>query len=390
MTYICKEPKFTWAQIFLFFTLISIIGCSNKVELNNIYDSSILDYELIEDQKTIHLDSSTALFNFHYTFTDYFDTLFIFNALTNDIKWSNVTDNDTIKNLLSIPKEGPNSVGGMDHLYSGFGVNQDSIYLFSHISGVFTIVNDKGEVLTKTKLISDSVGLKYKGYGHQPIKFFNGKIILNSGEILPEKINTNRKFLHLTSSKNPSLDYKIDLPVRYPWHINDYKVSPHHLDYKYTVTENNLVISMPSSDSLIVIDSNLNRKQFLAGSRVVGSLTFETKGNFESSNGYYWSQGAYEEIFYDPFRDLYVRVGRSNVSDEEFEKGGILHPKRTFIFLDSAFRVIGQIPMPDNHNTVYLHFTPQGMYLMKFSGFDTSSEDKIVFSLIKYRDDKNN
>ena len=376
--------KQTGTYRIIFFTclyslvLVSCGKSSHQSEKFNDESPIKLNFEFVENAKSIELDEKTALFNFHYSFSKTFDSLFIFNSISNELKKISLINKS--QSSIAFEKQGPNSVNGMEHSYSGQFVSADSIFFFSTTANQFIIANNQGIVLNKTKFNNDSIGFLYKGYSHKPMIKFNGKFIINSSELMPDKMNHKRRFIHLY---DPSVGEFEDILISFPQDIKGKAVAAHHFDYKYVLGDKNIVISMPTSDSLIIVQEDLSTIKVSANSDVVGTLKFSSRQRFSDHNKYYWSQGAYEEIFYDPFRKFYIRVARSSVSEEEFVAGGILKPERRLIFLDSQFRKIDEYPLPENHNTVYLHPSNEGIYMMNFQGFSNSSEDEIEFSLLR-------
>lgn len=161
-------------------------------------------------------------------------------------------------------------------------------------------------------------------------------------------------------------------------------------------------------DLLITMDYNQNTKEYIINFPILDSLIFtkdfkyynkisaSPKKNFVNlekrtgENVGEWSKEYYTEntfftVYYDPYRDLYIRHYREAISESEFEslksnsfKMLDSKNKNYLLFLDRNGKQIHTMDVSE-FNHLYVHFGKEGMYIL--NDIELENEDSLTFSL---------
>ncbi|MFC3416997.1 hypothetical protein [Algoriphagus hitonicola] len=161
-------------------------------------------------------------------------------------------------------------------------------------------------------------------------------------------------------------------------------------------------------DLLITMDYNQNTKEYIINFPILDSLIFtkdfkyynkisaSPKQNFVNlekrtgENVGEWSKEYYTEntfftVYYDPYRDLYIRHYREAISESEFEslksnsfKMLDSKNKNYLLFLDRNGKQFHTMDVSE-FNHLYVHFGKEGMYILNDT--ELENEDSLTFSL---------
>ncbi|KYG83801.1 DUF4221 family protein [Roseivirga echinicomitans] len=309
--------------------------------------------------------------------TDYFTFL---NHFNNSIYYYNLKT-QTYDSIQQFPEQGPNGLGKFDSTieYEFLG---DSIMFYSRSTLQITIVNNKKDVVFKYNFGKEGKTAPYgmtRGWAFRTSTGFNFSSVAQTPYIklinLPDSLEFDFSLKTLEVKKKHS-----PLPTAYKgemWMLEQ-------LRYHRAENEKYRAYSYPI-DPYVQIrkpDGSFISKYF--GSKIVKPIvpiaSIQIAMDMETSGKYYFGQGRYGQIYYDPYRKVFLRAGYSGMNENEIDInnpfGDTTTFDKVFVIGDDELNVKGELK---NNRMVesFVFFQKNGIYVL----VDTDDEDHLTFDI---------
>jgi hypothetical protein len=284
---------------------------------------------------------------------------------------------------IRFPKDGPNGMGE-DQLFCWFK-NFDSIFITSQYA--IYMADTNGTVKRKYDLMNNSrkIGLQARFSGFMPF-IINGTNAYFS--VLPDLSPTNMAQmkdwpaaakLDLVSGKI-SLDYF--LPEQYSKGI--YGGNFLYPYFCYNQQNGKFVFSFSADNNLYQTDLDTVNTSFSGNSKYIsGEIKPAGKAATESSEErtrFSLFSDSYGPVYYDPYRNKYLRIAEQKLDDANFQAKK-WSKKKSVIILDEHFNITGESDLDPNINVYSFFFTPGGVYVQYR---DENDEDHVVLRKLDY------
>lgn len=160
----------------------------------------------------------------------------------------------------------------------------------------------------------------------------------------------------------------------------------HFLDYSYCFNaEGKFVFSFPADPLVYETDLGEHHIAYYAKSQLSDTITpvaAELLDESEESYKSYLVRDSYGAIFFDPYRNRYLRVAKSRITERDEQLKNWKKAQR-LIVLDKTFKVIGESALNENIAAGTIFFTNDGsMYARTM----LSNEYALMFVKLHYRD----
>lgn len=343
----------------------------------------------INENLTLPLDAETSLWNYFSqpAIIDGKPKLIWFNPTRYSIDYFDVRT-QTLERKVVLEQNGPNAIPGIG-MNSGIKyVNKDTVIIYNGpLSSIF-LTNISGEVYKKIDLSDNPFG-----FGSIDLKssiaYRKGSIYMQQLPIYPEIIPENfrpkyNKIAKIDLGNGAVEELEIDYPSVY-YSDPDISQQLKMMSLVYNENTDKFIISFPLSDEIFVTDFTSGIKRYPATSKLVSEVIPIDRENSDINpssitNFYYWMNDSYEQLIYSPENDLYLRVARKGISENDFENRQFTSD-REFLVLNKDFKQIGTINS-NGSNILYYFLDGKNFYwnknLQKFN-FDTGVEDSIFF-----------
>lgn len=363
--------------------ILFLVSCAENESNHSKYEPSV---ELVrKGSLVIPLDSVTPPFatSFQY-YHDGTDGYFSFmNRFNNSIYHFNIDKNEYAR-IDSFPIEGPNGVGRFKNT-TQFVLHSDSTFLYDRGSKRLIILDNLNNVVFK-----HSFGLKapLTPYGMRGdwLIFdkhrldFSSSTISFGYSIIEELPDSLELTLDIRSGKEKRVH--LPLPNKYAgkmWrseHLSYYRV----LD----ASRKRRVYSFPIDDEVLIKDefgmiySKSLGVSFIDEIEPMENLNMAS--DMQRMNKNLFGQGMYGKMYYDPFRDIYLRLATSGIREDKL---GFNRPyedttafSKTLILGNGNLEKIGELNGHSlNHSVIF--FRPDGIYILKVS----DEEDYMIFDI---------
>ncbi|NVK48198.1 MAG: hypothetical protein HWE09_00425 [Cyclobacteriaceae bacterium] len=181
-------------------------------------------------------------------------------------------------------------------------------------------------------------------------------------------------------------EFKSVLPL--PKEYLEKKVNAYDLliSMDFDAKEGEYILNFPILDDLIITKDfeNYRRLNATPNSKFV-SLANRSGINFGEWKKEYYTENSFFTVYYDPFRDLYIRHYREGLSEEDYESlvqnsFKMFDPKNKnfLLFLDKDGQHLYTMDVSE-YNHLYIHFGKEGMYIL--NDIELENEDSLTFSL---------
>lgn len=285
-------------------------------------------------------------------------------------------------------KEGPNGLGNIDYL-SHHIINLDSVLILNPWTSTFFIINSKGKVIFKKKIIIDDsqgVGEEPMGGTLQPIYFSSNKIYSICGLLgLSMDDHTKMKCVLIHDLKSGVTKKVLSRPEVYNkgnWGTNcmmDFcyvTFNEHRKKFIYSFPVDNYIYETSHTDVL---------RKHLASSALFTEVPPMTTNRLKSqehkkSVEYDYTTSHYFNIVYDKYRKLYYRFTLlSNTTDEILNPSIQYQQNQSVIILNESFEKLGESVLPARkYNYTDFFINEDGLFfLLKPSS--TKNEDEMIY-----------
>lgn len=332
----------------------------------------------------IEIDSVTAPNFVHYQYfqndgKEYFTML---NRISQEI---NFYDLDSKKLAFKIPLiyEGPNSVGNLQGFNSGYFIHTlDSVFVLNRSYGRLYLINGNNSQ------IIDEYVFEEDGQTPTPVIAPHAPMFVNNNQAYLLNIQQGIEYFDKNDTYNSNYASVINLEnksqskfLSYPEVFSEgaWGFELHKLGWALNTTKNEIVVNYAIDDSIYVHDLNGKLKSSHMAKSLLVPRPKSIGRNQNDYNGrkmHLLSQGKYDQIYYDPIRDIYLRDCISPLSEEDIFNGVIHNYERSTVLLNGDFEKIGEIAEPTRGRLV-LFFREDGIH--KF--VPTENENSLHFEI---------
>lgn len=267
-------------------------------------------------------------------------------------------------------------------------VSKDSFLYFDRMySEIYSIENSKVTASQKYSRILGSNPKPQSGILKFAVKGENTISVLNMAEVYggpPFKYQEQENSMGVFKNNLREFESKMLLPEEYLGkNVNAYDLL---ISIDYDRKSKEFIINYPILDDLLITKdfehieriSATPQKQFVDLNNRSGELMGEWKKEYYMGNTFFTA-------YYDPFRELYVRHYRKELSEGDYESLAansfkMFGPKNKnfLLFLDKSGNPLDVMDV-SNFNHLYIHFGKEGMYILNDT--ELENEDSLTFSL---------
>jgi hypothetical protein len=313
---------------------------------------------------------------------DYFTFL---NTFNNSIYYFNLKT-QIYDSIQQFPEQGPNGLGKFksDTRYEFMG---DSILFYHRSTLQMIIVNAKKEVIYKYNFGKEGKTAPYgmtSGWAFKTDEGFNFSSVAQTPFVVMIDLPDSLEFEFSLDTKQVQNKYN-PLPKVYEgkmWMLEQ---------MRYYRAENDeiRVYSYPVDDYIQVreTDGSFTSKYF--GSQkvkpIVPIASMEVAMDMETGGKYYFGQGRYSNIYYDPFRKLFLRAAYSGMNEDLFDMNNLYGDTtsfdKVFIISDENMRIKGEL-QNDCMIEWIVFFQPNGIYVL----IDNGDEEHLTFDIYDFEE----
>ncbi len=380
----------TRSSLFSLLSLLVIAVITSSCGSNEIVDDYVepeLTHTLEKiGEYEIPIDSMTAPNFIHYQYIEedgkeYFSML---NQIKQEINFYDIKRQELAFKIPLIV-EGPNGIGNLDGFNSGYYVhNLDSIFVLNRNRKELFLIN------RQSKLINSFDSFRARDAPSAVIAPFAPMIVHNNEALL---MNFQNGMKHETRNKSYRSDYamKVGLDNRdyeyflsYPdiFTTGAWGFDLHRISWAFDLEAERIVVNYPLDESLYILDFDGNiLENAPARSEVITKAKSISKKQTSSKNGraeYYYSQGKYGKIHFDPIRRIFIRDCLPGLSLEK-QRAGITKIDRRLVILDENLQKTSEVPV-SSETSLILFFARDGIH--KYA--PSSNEDVLKFELYDY------
>jgi hypothetical protein len=264
---------------------------------------------------------------------------------------------------------------------STYVVNFDSIFV---ITAEKLIIVDSSSKIKKTVALFDDPDKKPFNDNETPAVIKSHILYTGMMPIIAQgSLKSHREFKVLCgfdlNSDTKGLYYQ--LPEIYQENLYGYS----YLEYSYCVNDQgNFVFSFPADTTIYETNLSDYNKSYFAKSHFqtenIKPISREVIESGGSRKEYYTSY-SYGTVYYDPYQKRYMRLARQKINEADYLAKNKIR-KRSMIFFDDHFKIIGESLFDDNFDYRSIFFTPQGTYTRVRLG----DEQALHFVQMKYSD----
>ncbi len=366
-------------KLFLVFVGLCFFSCNSTNEEN--HDRYTLEFE---ERFVFEIDEETKRRNEIVGFIEQLNSFYIFNDINYKLYLYDLDSKANWKTI-SLDKEGPNGLGEVSKMLV---INLDSIITFNRLSNRLYMISDEGKSVET----------------HQVFSFDEpdptGQLHSNTFDIIGSKVFMlvrpnnrtsldNYKVLFRYDLLSGTKEYLIDWPQEY-MEQGDMRVAPGFA--AYSEDNKSIILSLPYSSDIYVLNDDLQLNSYYAGSNRVGKFKpYEGEpANYRDIVTYQLSESKYSNIFYDKFSKTYFRsafIGKNIPSDADENKlldniYNTINNDKIFtitLILNENFDVIGEVEGKALRNGVFSKVN--GIYDID-NLWDEENED--IFVLNRY------
>jgi len=376
--------------IFAGLVIVSIFSCSNKNEGDTIGQQRQLEFNLLKEI-TIEVGDRLPVLTGNPMFIEDRDSSYFFIQGSEGIGAFNLSNEGLLEHYLNIREveaymgEYPITSGIFQplskHAFLFYDKTRGDLYTIEgkEICGVFKVNKFLGDFnflstgFLKTMFVKDGRLFSFFGtserYGGPPFKYAQLQEVIV--EIDPKEQKSIMKF---------------PLPMEYfnrGVNVHDLLIT---LDYD--VKEEEFIVNFPVSDSIYITkDFEDVRKIYASPAPGFVNLQNRSGNRIDQWKKEYYTTNTFFTTYYDPYRELYVRHYRKEMSEQEFENVNANaykmldgQNKNYLLFLDKQGNVVGNLDV-STYNHIYVHFGKDGMYIL--NDVDLVNEDSLTFSLFE-------
>ncbi|MBB6326610.1 hypothetical protein FHS59_002238 [Algoriphagus iocasae] len=352
--------------LFTLFTISFFSACSPKTEKQ----IQILDLkELIVDTLYLEKDTLTKDIGSNFKYVKKGADEFLVTSINHRLMEYSYPEGKLIRDQF-YDEEGPDGIGSF---ISGSFVDDSTVWFLSNNKLIEADLFGKVENRIDLPEVSEKrLAANYSTMmGNRMFKSGDNLIIADVPYVLKEPNLEYENWILKFDPENSKVDH---FKFKYPGYYKEFLDDPNLGPYLSTYTSEGFeIISLPTSDSLIVLSNKGSKKVyaglqekmiFLPGTTTPSGEWIAYHPNYNSSK-YNW-------VDYDPLAQVYIRQAIVTTDTEENRSQG-KKPLTKLIILDSAFNKAMEILLPFPTKGFS---TPKGYYLN--IGYP-NSEDRVAF-----------
>ena len=257
-------------------------------------------------------------------------------------------------------------------------INSKNILLGSQMPYLFYIIDLQGNVIMKHGFSAEKEGRYSNSVPYldfSVVREINGYIYLAGSIITTMPIEERISPLIRLNINSGKTEYLLSYPNEYK---NNRGGMQNNYNYVCTNNKSQVIISFPASNDLFVYDvasKRLMRKN--AGSSKIRALVSSNISETdvvkvkEQYNKYFFTTPSYEQVVFDNYRELYLRVAMHPNMD--YGRSNSFSKPKTLIFLDKNFNFIGEDELENDVVNIFAY--SKGMVAI---GMDTGQKRKIL------------
>tara|TARA_R100000005_G_C4998147_1_gene204839 strand:- start:2728 stop:3771 length:1044 start_codon:yes stop_codon:yes gene_type:complete len=280
--------------------------------------------------------------------------------------------------------QGPNGVGDFNTT-TRYMLKGDSVIFYDRQYMRLVIVNDDNDVVSKFnfKEVKES---PYGRLGDWMILEQDGSFNFSTSAVRLSYVEVIDLPDSLEMTYNPrTQEYgKAYLPL--PAIYLNKKWITEHLFYHRAHSEKDQrsVYSFPVDENIYYKGSDGVLKSKYMGSDKLNSIesmpSMELAMDFEKKLKYYFVQGRYDHLYYDPYRDIYLRFALSPLNENKFDMNDPMADTSAYdqmiILADNELNKIGEF-QNDMSMALTVFFRQDGIYIMRRA----ENEDELIFDV---------
>jgi len=383
-------------RLYLYLLVSVLCFCCNSNNKKAKFNTSFEDrYTLIEsDTKIIKLDSLTDPYKENHSFYEDLQKnksyLYLLGRLDNSLQIYDWNTGNLISKV-KLETGGPEGVGTVSSILAH---NVDSVFILASYDLQLSLLNSSNKLLKKRSLIFSADGKDRLGEGvfpsykqSCPMFLVKNKMILGGyPSIDPSDKNYYTKgytsmTLNLTNGK---LSYLTKFPQDFiDKDDNGYKLISEQIYPSQAVnySENTYLISYSTADFIERINLSTNKKEeYYAGGRSIDDIEWARKSmDVAKEFKYFVKQPNYSGVYYDKYRQIYLRVLDIPNPEKIDEFDGRLWTRTIIIILDKNLKKVGEVPLPFTYSMPSIIIAKDGIYIRKY----VEDENKMVFTCFK-------
>lgn len=336
-----------------------------------------------KDTLNLPLDStaSSRFFSYNTQRINGQDYIIFSDLVSHSLLIYNIEKSELVKKI-SLPEDGPNGFG-KDQKFC-FLKNFDTIFISSQYN--LFVIDSSGLIKRKYNLLSNDrkIGVQVRLSGFMPL------VVLNSFayfSVLPDLAPTdlshleNWPVLGKLNLNSGEISFVYNLPEIYSKGI--YGGNYLYPYFCFNRNTGNFIFSFAAENNLYETDLKSTDKSIPANSihldkRIEPAKPDEVETS-EDRTRFALLTDSYGPIYYDPYRNLYLRIAQKKLDAQSFQSKK--WSKTSFIMLlDEELQIIGESQI-DNLNLYSLFFTPEGVYAQLKT---STSEDYVSFQKLEY------
>lgn len=356
-----------------FFLLVFIVSCSPSKNSQEVLIFNLSD--LIVDTLYLEKDSQTRNLGSNFTFFEQDGKEYLSVFQSHKLLTYSYPEGKLISKV-PFEVEGPDGIGSF---VSGHYLEDSLIHFLSNGNWITATKNAK--VLSRLALPeagADRLASNYTSFPTNPIsKIGNRYLVSDVPYVLKESLLTYENWLIKFDPTNSTHEYvEFKYPKYYSGFLDDSVFGQY--SHFYNPDKNEILISFPATDSILVISENSEKWISAAPKERMNFLrgTTEERGEFiaflpnHTSSRHTW-------VCYDPLSKKTIRqsivIPNNNLTKEEGKS-----PMIKLLVLDENYQKVAEVILPDQLGGFS---TPKGYYLN--IGY-TRTEDEVAFARIDF------
>lgn len=289
----------------------------------------------------------------------------------------------------------PTAECGVLNNYSGFTYfSSDKIAVFNSAKRTLFVIDDKGHVVSQKEIPSGKENYNnyvstIKGLNDCRIAMSKSGIVL-SGSVLGCLKDVKGQFGEMPVSD--AVDATGCIPVvKYPKEYYENNWGINYMNSAYTACDNkgNILYSFPVLNKVLryssdfkTCDTLVMQSRYDCGIAPCKLSMDKLVADMDLEIRYYISQFSYGSIFYDSYRNLYIRVAEHRL--DGWKANDTFVKPVSFIVSDTDGKVISETPIiKDDRNYIFsnMHICKDGIVI----AMDNKDENNIYFACYKFK-----
>ena len=353
--------------------LFSSVGCEKKKVLAKaVYkhvDRIDRGIKLVEHSDTLHFPlpphTSNRISSFNCFKKDTINYIFFYDRGT---KTMNIYDFHSGKLIKQTPLRSWIKSDNLDKA-TAYVRNFDSIYVATQNS--FFLLDSSGTIKSKIRL-TGKLDQPASINNISPLVFVKNEIYVGMERTADEQsIRAQQEYevLYGLDTENEIKKRYYSLPDIYQKSLYGYSF----LNYGYCLNDKgNFVFSFAADTNIYETNLSDYHMAYSCKSKFQsGDITPITKEDLKKTNSYkiYSLKDSYGAIFFDPYKKRYLRQAKQKMSEADY-KSHEVRKKRSIIFMDKDFQIIGESEKPESFSFESIIFMDNGEIYGRANGMD--------------------